>query len=257
MGERTSYPAGAFSWVDLQTDDLDGAKAFYADLLGWSYNDIPIGDGAVYSMAKVQGTRVAGLGERQDESIPPHWNCYVTVADVDASRRARWRARRQRRGAALRRLRRRPDGGLRRSAGRGALDLAGEGEHRGAAGQRPRGADLERPESAGRRGVDRVLQRALRLGDRRGPGRRRPVLVDHQRRPDQRRDHADRPRAGTRRGTSTSPSRTSTPTLAKASELGGGDDRGPDGRAQRRRASPILRDPSGAVFSVSSGPMDD
>jgi predicted enzyme related to lactoylglutathione lyase len=35
-------------------------------------------------MANVQGKRVAGLGERQDESIPPHWNCYVTVADVDA-----------------------------------------------------------------------------------------------------------------------------------------------------------------------------
>jgi len=84
MGERTSHPAGAFSWVDLQTDDLDGAKRFYADLLGWSYDDIPIGDGAVYSMANVQGKRVAGLGERQDESIPPHWNCYVTVADVDA-----------------------------------------------------------------------------------------------------------------------------------------------------------------------------
>jgi uncharacterized protein len=85
MGERTSYPAGTFSWVDLQTDDLDGAKRFYAALLGWSYNDIPIGDGSVYAMAQVQGHNVAGLGERQDESIPPHWNCYVTVDDVDAS----------------------------------------------------------------------------------------------------------------------------------------------------------------------------
>jgi hypothetical protein len=85
MGERTSYPPGTFSWVDLQTDDLDGAKKFYGALLGWSYGDIPIGEGSVYSMAQVQGHNVAGLGERQDESIPPHWNCYVTVADVDAS----------------------------------------------------------------------------------------------------------------------------------------------------------------------------
>jgi uncharacterized protein len=85
MGERTSYPPGTFSWSDLQTDDPDRAKSFYGELLGWSYDDIPIGDGSVYSMAKVQGHRVAGLGERQDESIPPHWNCYVTVADVDAS----------------------------------------------------------------------------------------------------------------------------------------------------------------------------
>jgi uncharacterized protein len=84
MGERTSYPAGTFSWSDLQTDDLDRAKSFYADLFGWSYDDIPIGDGAVYSMAKVRGKSVAGLGERQDESIPPHWNVYVTVDDADA-----------------------------------------------------------------------------------------------------------------------------------------------------------------------------
>jgi predicted enzyme related to lactoylglutathione lyase len=85
MGERTSYTPGTFSWIDLQTDDLDGAKRFYGDLFGWDYDDIPIGDGAVYSMAQLQGRRVAGLGERQDESIPPHWNCYVTVADADAS----------------------------------------------------------------------------------------------------------------------------------------------------------------------------
>jgi len=85
MGERTSYTPGTFSWVDLQTDDLDGARRFYAALFGWSYEDIPIGEGAVYSMAQVQGHNVAALGERQDESIPPHWNCYVTVENADAS----------------------------------------------------------------------------------------------------------------------------------------------------------------------------
>jgi predicted enzyme related to lactoylglutathione lyase len=84
MGERTSHPAGTFSWSDLQTDDLDSAKSFYGGLFGWSYDDIPIGDGAVYSMAKVQGKSVAGLGVRQSEEIPPHWNCYVTVDDADA-----------------------------------------------------------------------------------------------------------------------------------------------------------------------------
>jgi len=84
MGERTSYTPGTFSWVDLQTDDLDGARRFYGALFGWSYEDVPIGDGAVYSMARVQGHNVAGLGERQDESMPPHWNCYVTVANADA-----------------------------------------------------------------------------------------------------------------------------------------------------------------------------
>jgi uncharacterized protein len=84
MGERTSYTPGTFSWVDLQTDDPDGAKAFYGALFGWTYDDIPIGEGVSYSMAKIDGHSVAALGPRQDDSIPPHWNCYVTVADADA-----------------------------------------------------------------------------------------------------------------------------------------------------------------------------
>jgi predicted enzyme related to lactoylglutathione lyase len=85
MGERTSYAPGTFSWVDLNTSDPDAAKAFYGDLLGWSYEDVPIGDDAVYSMAKVQGQSVAAIGPLQGPDMPPHWNCYVTVADADAS----------------------------------------------------------------------------------------------------------------------------------------------------------------------------
>jgi uncharacterized protein len=85
MGERTSYPPGTFSWVDLNTDDPEGAKAFYGALFGWDYEDIPIGEGASYSMARIDGHSVAALGPLQGEGMPPHWNCYVTVADADAS----------------------------------------------------------------------------------------------------------------------------------------------------------------------------
>jgi predicted enzyme related to lactoylglutathione lyase len=85
MGERTSYTPGTFSWVDLQTSDQDAAKAFYADLLGWDYEEVPIGDDATYSMAKLQGHSVAAIGPLQGEGMPSHWNCYVTVADADAS----------------------------------------------------------------------------------------------------------------------------------------------------------------------------
>jgi uncharacterized protein len=85
MGERTSYPPGTFSWVDLQTSDPAAAKAFYSALFGWDYEDIPIGDGAAYSMAKLQDHSVAAIGPLQGEGMPAHWNCYVTVADADAS----------------------------------------------------------------------------------------------------------------------------------------------------------------------------
>jgi uncharacterized protein len=83
MGTRTSHAPGTFSWVDLQTSDPDAAKTFYGGLFGWEYDDIPIGDGSVYSMAKVGGSSVAALGGLQSDQIPPHWNSYLTVESAD------------------------------------------------------------------------------------------------------------------------------------------------------------------------------
>ena len=87
MGERTSYAPGTFSWAELATSDATAAKSFYTALFGWEYDDNPIGDGQVYSMALRDGRHVAALFSADE---PPHWNCYVTVGDVDqAAARAR------------------------------------------------------------------------------------------------------------------------------------------------------------------------
>jgi predicted enzyme related to lactoylglutathione lyase len=83
MGERTSYPPGTFSWAELATSDADGAKAFYTQVFGWEYDDNPIGDDQVYTMASRDGGQVAALFATDQQ--PPHWNCYVTVASVDES----------------------------------------------------------------------------------------------------------------------------------------------------------------------------
>jgi predicted enzyme related to lactoylglutathione lyase len=55
MGVRTSYSAGTFSWSELATSDAAAAKAFYTALFAWEYDDMPVGDGQVYSMAKRDG----------------------------------------------------------------------------------------------------------------------------------------------------------------------------------------------------------
>jgi predicted enzyme related to lactoylglutathione lyase len=89
MGERTSHKAGTISWADLATTDQDAAKEFYAGLFGWEYDDQPIDDNTTYSMAKLHDKAAAAISPQQpDESeqgIPPHWNVYVTVDDVDAA----------------------------------------------------------------------------------------------------------------------------------------------------------------------------
>src|SRR5215212_4280638 len=80
MGERTSYAPGTFSWAELATGDADAAKAFYTRIFGWEYDDNPLPDGQVYSMAKRDGKAVAALFASEE---PPHWNCYVTVDSAD------------------------------------------------------------------------------------------------------------------------------------------------------------------------------
>ena len=53
MPDRTSHQHGTISWTDLATTDQEGAKEFYAGLFGWEYEDMPAGEDAIYSMAKL------------------------------------------------------------------------------------------------------------------------------------------------------------------------------------------------------------
>jgi uncharacterized protein len=89
MAERTSHAPGTISWADLATSDQDGAKAFYSGLFGWEYDEQPVGEGVTYSMAQLGGRSAAAISPQRDEEsaqgIPPHWNLYVTVEDVDAA----------------------------------------------------------------------------------------------------------------------------------------------------------------------------
>ena len=90
MPERKEYAPGTPSWVDLQTTDQAAAKSFYGALFGWNFDDLPIDESGdvVYSMARLQGLDVAAiapLGDMAAAGVPPHWNSYITVSDVDAS----------------------------------------------------------------------------------------------------------------------------------------------------------------------------
>jgi predicted enzyme related to lactoylglutathione lyase len=85
MGERTSHPAGAFSWAELSTNDAEAAKAFYTGLFGWDVEDTPAGPDMNYTMARLGGKEVAAMyqqGERE-QGVPPNWHSYVTVESAD------------------------------------------------------------------------------------------------------------------------------------------------------------------------------
>jgi uncharacterized protein len=87
MGKRTEHAPGTFSWVELSTNDVDGAKNFYGGLFGWDFDDQEIpaeAGGGVYVMCEVDGDHAAAISQsREGDPTPPHWNNYVTVASAD------------------------------------------------------------------------------------------------------------------------------------------------------------------------------
>lgn len=89
MGERTQYAPGTFSWTDLATTDQQGAKDFYGGLFGWEFEDFPVGEGAVYSMARLGGRDVGAISPQpqmmREAGAPPTWNSYISVESADAA----------------------------------------------------------------------------------------------------------------------------------------------------------------------------
>lgn len=76
---------GAFSWNELMTTDVEGAKTFYGKMFNWQLDDCPID--MSYTMAKIGEQEVAGLMPMPPEAggMPPMWGAYVTVDDIEAS----------------------------------------------------------------------------------------------------------------------------------------------------------------------------
>lgn len=83
---------GTFSWCELLTTDVEGAKEFYSALLGWTtetvvHESFENGEDLEYNLVKVDGTEIGGIMAvpAQAQGMPPAWGTYVTVDDVDAA----------------------------------------------------------------------------------------------------------------------------------------------------------------------------
>jgi predicted enzyme related to lactoylglutathione lyase len=71
-----------FIWHDLITPDVEGAKAFYAEVIGWTYE----AQSPEYTLTKAGGIGMGGIMKTPDtlKGMPPFWSGYIFVADVDA-----------------------------------------------------------------------------------------------------------------------------------------------------------------------------
>lgn len=77
----TPWPSGTPCWVDYGAADLDSAKAFYTDVLGWGYTGGEPEFGG-YLTVTVDGEQAAGMGPQQDPDDPPRWTTYFATDDA-------------------------------------------------------------------------------------------------------------------------------------------------------------------------------
>ena len=76
--------ANAFVHNELNTTDVDKAKAFYGKLFAWTLEDLPMGD-LPYTLIKVGEGTGGGIMKQLIPGAPSAWLSYVLVDDISAA----------------------------------------------------------------------------------------------------------------------------------------------------------------------------
>ena len=80
MTSTHSFLPGTPCWVEALQHDPEAAVAYYGELLGWAFDDAePNG----YRVARLNGRRVAGIGQAPPMLDRGAWMTYVLVSDLD------------------------------------------------------------------------------------------------------------------------------------------------------------------------------
>ena len=82
-----AWSHGTFFWNELCARDIGGAKKFYADTMGWSFDGMPMPGGGSYWVAKMGDQPVGGIFDisgAEFNGMPECWMSYIAVDDVDA-----------------------------------------------------------------------------------------------------------------------------------------------------------------------------
>jgi predicted enzyme related to lactoylglutathione lyase len=85
VGATLVNDVGALCWNELATTDVERAKLFFAELLGWEYES----NNGGYVSIKNAGSLNGGMREQtaQERGIPPNWLPYFTVENAENAAR--------------------------------------------------------------------------------------------------------------------------------------------------------------------------
>ena len=79
-------PHGHFHWNELMSNDVEKAKTFYHNTLGWNYSSTDMGPGGTYWIIMDGEKSVGGMYQMSGpnfEGMKDQWTPYIAVDDVD------------------------------------------------------------------------------------------------------------------------------------------------------------------------------
>jgi hypothetical protein len=89
MAETQARPiTGTFVWNELRTHDANTARSLLSNLFGWKPNEMEMAGGGKYTVFKIGEQQVAGCYDCTNtphESMPTHWQGYVSVTNADVT----------------------------------------------------------------------------------------------------------------------------------------------------------------------------
>ena len=77
---------GQFCWNELMTNNVEQAKAFYHDTLGWEYQPMPMEPDGTYWLVSGDPQPICGMFEMSGDQFEPksdQWVAYIAVDDID------------------------------------------------------------------------------------------------------------------------------------------------------------------------------
>ena len=78
---------GRFHWNELLTNDVEAAKTFYGEIMGWTYDKMRGPEGIYYVAFKSNNPvcAIAPMPAAAAADMQAHWFSYIEVDQLDAS----------------------------------------------------------------------------------------------------------------------------------------------------------------------------
>lgn len=83
-----THDKGRFVWHELVTTDVEAARPYYEEVIGWKVQPMAMPGGVEYPLLMVGEQPVGGLAAPKHEGAAPSWVGYISVDDVDAAAKA-------------------------------------------------------------------------------------------------------------------------------------------------------------------------